>query len=136
MSRGLNNRNPGNIRISQTKYLGEVLPSQDKAFKQFTTMAYGYRAMFMLLYTYQKRHGLNTLRRIINRYAPPTENDTDSYVKAVAHEVGISPDVGIDTLSKQTMTAVVAAMSRVENGVPAVTADVVAGWELFIAPRT
>lgn len=46
MSRGLKNHNPGNIRQSATKYIGEVRPSQDKSFKQFSSMAYGYRAMF------------------------------------------------------------------------------------------
>lgn len=44
--RGLRNNNPGNIRLSSTKYQGEVQPSQDTAFKQFESMAYGYRAIF------------------------------------------------------------------------------------------
>lgn len=36
--RGLRNNNPGNIRLSSTKYQGEVQPSQDTAFKQFESM--------------------------------------------------------------------------------------------------
>ena len=47
MSRGLANCSPGNIRQSKTRYQGEVVPSRDKAFKQFQTMAWGYRAMFV-----------------------------------------------------------------------------------------
>ncbi|MBP3534297.1 MAG: hypothetical protein J6J75_08360, partial [Alistipes sp.] len=37
----------------------------------------------------------------------------------------------IDTLDGNTMTAVVAAMSEVENGVKAVPAEVRQGWLLF-----
>ena len=69
-TRGIRNCNPGNIRNSKTKYLGEVRPSRDAAFKQFETMAWGYRAMFVLLHTYS-RNGYRTLRQMIMRYAPP-----------------------------------------------------------------
>ncbi|MBX9055585.1 structural protein P5, partial [Parabacteroides merdae] len=48
-ARGLRNNNPGNIRINGDLFQGEVRPSKDKSFKQFTTMAYGYRAMFKIL---------------------------------------------------------------------------------------
>ena len=48
-SRGIRNRNPGNIRRSGGHYKGEVVPSGDSEFKQFETMAWGYRAMFVLL---------------------------------------------------------------------------------------
>ena len=49
MSRGLSNRNPGNIRQSAVRYKGEVRPSRDPAFKQFESMPWGYRAIFVLL---------------------------------------------------------------------------------------
>lgn len=132
MSRGLRNNNPGNIRQSATSYRGEVQPSQDRAFKQFESMAYGYRAMFVLLYTYQKRHALNTIRQMIGRYAPPAENHTDSYVDTVARRSGIGADTRITTTCGDVMIPIVTAMSYVENGVAAVAADVRAGWELFI----
>lgn len=131
MSRGLRNKNPGNIRISKTKYLGEVTPSTDKAFKQFSTMAWGYRAMFVLLHTYRK-NGYRTLRQMINRYAPPVENHTDNYIVSVSRWAGVFTDVDLDTLDPAEMIPVVSAMSRVENGVPAVEADVREGWRLFM----
>ena len=49
LPRGLRNNNPGNIRINDDLFQGEIRPSKDKSFKQFTTMAYGYRAMFKIL---------------------------------------------------------------------------------------
>lgn len=132
MSRGLRNNNPGNIRISSTTYLGEIVPSQDKAFKQFESMPYGYRAMFMLLYTYHKRYGLNTIRKMIYRYAPPIENHTDSYVNTVVTLSGVGADKVVNAKDVNVMIPIVAAMSRVENGVNANMEDVKKGWELFI----
>ena len=127
----MRNLNPGNVRISKTTYLGEVIPSQDKAFKQFSTMAWGYRAMFVLLHTYRK-NGYRTLRQMINRYAPPVENHTESYIASVSKWAGVFADVELDTLDPAEMIPVVSAMSRVENGVPALDADVREGWRLFM----
>ena len=132
MSRGLRNCNPGNIRQSAVRYQGEVIPSSDPAFKQFKTMVWGYRAMFMVLYTYQKKHGLNTLEQMIRRYAPPAENDTQGYIKAVCNWSGIGSEQILYTLDGHTMIPIVCAMSRVENGIAAIRSDVEAGWELFI----
>ena len=130
MSRGLKNNNPGNIRQSAVKYRGEV-PSTDPAFKQFAAVAWGYRAVFMLLYTYQVRHGLHTIREMIVRYAPPNENRTDIYVDFVSRCAGVEADGKLDTLSRTQMIPVVSAISRMENGTEAVAADVEAGWTLF-----
>ena len=132
LPRGLRNNNPGNIRLSNVTYQGEVTPSKDKAFKQFTTMAYGYRAIFVLLHTYQRRYGLDNISSMISRYAPATENHTAKYIDAVAKWSGVSPTGHITTTNGDVMIPIVAAMSRVENGVEADMADVQAGWELFI----
>ena len=130
MSRGLRNFNPGNIRISGVRYLGEVQPSQDKAFKQFETMAWGYRAMFVLLDSYHRR-GIQTIRTMINRYAPPIENHTDNYINFVATKSGVAPDEILNPQSKEVMIPIVSAMSQIENGSPAVASEVNEGWELF-----
>ena len=55
MSRGLRNNNPGNIRRSKVRYRGEVHPSQDPEFRQFSAPEWGYRAIFVLLDTYRVR---------------------------------------------------------------------------------
>ena len=52
MSRGLINCNPLNIRHNSDKFQGERLQQTDRAFKQFNTMAEGYRAGFVNLGTY------------------------------------------------------------------------------------
>lgn len=130
MSRGIDNCNPGNIRLSKVFYRGEVQPSQDAAFKQFSSMEWGYRAMFVLLDTYRVRYGLCTLREMISRYAPPEENHTALYIEAVSDVTGIDPDEPLNTRCREDMVPVVAAMSRVENGCPAIRGEVERGFDL------
>lgn len=132
MSRGLANRNPGNIRRSAVRYRGEVHPSTDPAFRQFETMEWGYRAVFVLLDTYRRRYGLRTVRGMIARWAPPSENRTEAYVAAVVRMTGIGPDEQIDTRDARTMIPLAAAISRVENGVEADREQVEGGWRLFM----
>lgn len=131
MSRGLRNCNPGNIRRSKVRYVGEKEPSTDPEFRQFVAVEWGYRAMFVLLYTYRLRYGEHTLQGLIGRWAPPSENRTDCYVRFVAERCGVAADQPLDLLDAKTMIPVAAAMSEVENGVKADRAAVERGWELF-----
>ena len=132
MSRGVRNCNPGNIRLGSFRYKGEKEKSSDSAFRQFESIEWGYRAMFVLLHTYAVKYGCYTLRQIINRYAPPTENFTEGYIRRVVYSTHISPDEAISTTDGAVMTAIVAAMSEVENGIKADMMAVWRGWELFI----
>lgn len=132
MSRGLRNNNPLNIRLSSTtRWKGEVRPSADKSFCQFESMAYGYRAAIKLLQNYSKLNRCRTLRTMISRWAPPCENDTQSYIATVRKLSGIDTDQVVDVDDRSTMCRLAAAMSQVENGKRAVMADIEEGWELL-----
>lgn len=128
--RGIANNNPGNIRRSSDVFQGEIVPSKDKDFKQFRSMAYGYRAMFKLLSTYYRAYSLKTIRQLISRWAPRNENNTAAYVSLVSSYTGIAADAPLQ-FTEEEMVKVVAAMSRVENGREAVTAEVEEGWRLY-----
>lgn len=134
LPRGLRVNNPGNIEISKggNPWLGEIIPSADSRFAQFKSMAYGYRAMFKLLDNYNKNYGLNTVASMINRWAPSEENYTTAYIDFVCDRMGISPTAQIDTEDRDTMVAMVSAMSRIEQGVEADPFDVNDGWNLFM----
>lgn len=131
MSRGLRNHNPGNIRHSTSRFRGEVSPSTDPAFKQFTEDAWGYRAIFVILNTYRRRHGLRTMGEMIRRWAPPAENATEHYILTVAHLTGLRADSEIDPSSREVMLPLAAAISQVENGTPADPIALRRGWELY-----
>lgn len=132
MSRGLANCNPGNIRRSSSRYRGEVRPSRDPDFKEFESIEWGYRAIFVTLNTYRRKYGLRTIREMISRWAPPVENHTEAYIRAVTARTGFSADAVLDTRSRQQMVPLIAAMSEVENGVKADFRAVERGWELYV----
>ena len=131
LPRGLRNNNPGNIRINSDLFQGEIRPSKDKSFKQFETMAYGYRAMFKTLSNYYKNYKLDTIRKMVSRWAPPKENRTDRYIKAVSDYAGIPADDPININNRELMIRIVAGMRKVENGKEADMSDVIAGWNLL-----
>ena len=129
MTRGYKNCNPGNIEQNNDLFQGEIRPSRDKRFKQFKNMAYGYRAMFVTLDTYRKR-GRDTIEKIITAWAPAVENHTAAYIDAVELWSGVERDKVLTDRSANDYINIVAAMSRVENGIKADMADVRAGFRL------
>ena len=132
MSRGLNNNNPGNIVLDGRQWLGEVLPSKDKRFKQFRSRAYGYRAIFVNLTNYIY-NGYNTIEKIITRWAPAFENNTASYIAHVAAMAGIPKDRVISTSDHVALIEITKAISKIENGVPAIEVEVMDGFNLWRA---
>jgi len=121
--------NPGNIRISNEKFIGEVTPSSDAQFKQFSSMAYGYRAMFKILDTYRNSYQLDTITEIISRWAPPAENDTTSYINSVSSSININPNQVLP-YDQDTTTRLVYAISYHENGITPNMAEIQDGLKL------
>lgn len=117
LPRGYRNNNPVNIRISSNKWNGKVLPNTDGAFEQFIDLVHGYRAALVLLRG--KGYisgGINTIRKIITKFAPATENYTDGYIANVSRITGIDRDTIISRNDRDALTRIVYAMSIVENG--------------------
>lgn len=115
--RGIRNFNPGNIRhVKGTRWQGMSANQNDTEFVQFTGPQWGIRAIARTLITYQDKHGLRTIRQIIGRWAPPNENNTESYIRQVATRLGVSPDARIDVYEYRTMRGLVEAIIRHENG--------------------
>lgn len=116
--RGERNNNPGNIRISSNAWIGKIPITQntDKSFEQFDTVENGIRALGKLLIGYAKNYNLTTVRGIVSRYAPPSENVTDAYIRAVADEVNVTPDSKITVTNPTTLFFLTKAIIRHENG--------------------
>lgn len=133
VSRGLRNNNPLNIRRTADLWQGLKPEQTDPEFFQFKTIAWGYRAAFVVLRTYRHRYGADTIDRIVKRWAPPGDrNDTEYYIRKVAVLTGLDRHETIDADNPREMAELVAAMSRVENGVPARMDEVYAGWKLYM----
>lgn len=101
---GLRNNNPGNLQ-----------PGGHEA--HYATMAQGLHAMAALLVSYSK-HGLNTIRKIISKYAPASAgNPTASYIRNISAALGISPDRVLDLAhNPQLLARLMGPMVNFENG--------------------
>jgi hypothetical protein len=127
-TRGYRNNNPLNIRHNADTFQGEI-KGEDKAFKTFSSMPYGYRAAFVTLATYLSR-GWNTVEKIISHWAPPSENNTGSYIANVEKWSGVPRNKVLSASDGADYILIVAAMSAVENGRNADISDVIAGLNL------
>lgn len=120
LPRGIRNNNPLNIRKGNN-WKGEKKVQVDKAFEEFESLQMGLRAGFIILRNYQRislapKMRANTIRKIINRWAPASENNTLKYIETVARRSGLNPDELIAYRDKPRMLAVVEAMCFVECG--------------------
>lgn len=115
LPRGLRNNNPLNIRKSTSVWRGLSPTQLDSAFCTFTSVEYGARAAIKLIMNYLKRPEINTLRDIINRWAPPSENNTGSYVNVVAYMSCIPADKPFKS-NKTNLVALARSMAIVECG--------------------
>lgn len=112
----MRNNNPGNIRHSASHWQGQSETQTDSAFVQFDTMAYGVRALGRLLQTYQSKYNLQTVAQIIARWAPPNENNTGAYAKAVASLFNGNIAATVHTNYEPDLTDIVQGIIEHENG--------------------
>lgn len=116
-TRGERNRNPGNLERNAILWQGRS-PDQstDSRFVVFTDAKFGIRALAKVLLKYQSEHGCNTVKKIIDRWAPPNENDTGAYVNHVAASVGVEEDQEINVTDPVILEPLVKAIIAHENG--------------------
>lgn len=72
--------------------------------------------MAVTLVTYQDRYGINTITGIINRWAPPSENDTGKYVAAVVKDTGFAADEKLDLHQYADAYKIIRAITIHEQG--------------------
>lgn len=114
-ARGVRNNNPGNIDyVEANKWQGQTGKEPEGRFARFKSPEFGIRALASLLITYQDRHNLRTVREIINRWAPPKENNTSGYVNRVCFLVGFAPNDVLNVHSYAHMAPLVKAIISVE----------------------
>ena len=141
ISRGIRNNNPLNIRRSKDQWKGMAEVQTDSAFVQFKSMEWGWRAAFYLLTrTYYHKCRLCTIRAIISRWAPESENNPKAYIDNVSRLTGIDPDEPIGTPAERPSRWMMigVAMAIQENGRPQVNGTssldyfaMLRGWELL-----
>lgn len=119
-SRGVRNNNPGNIDYNKANQwqgqLGLEVGVPKPRFARFDTPENGLRALGKLLQTYQSKHGLKTVKQIISRWAPATENDTAAYVRSVEDRTGTAPGAEVNMKDPKVLRGFTEAIVIHENG--------------------
>ena len=112
-TRGIRNNNPGNIRVSKDQWEG--MTGDDGAFVTFDSPESGVRALGKNLLSYGRR-GYDSIEKIINRWAPPNENDTQAYIDSVVAATGIPATQSLDLSDPDTLSSLAQAISFHETG--------------------
>jgi len=119
--------NPLNVRASSDKWKGSIGQS-DNGYVIFSTPMDGIRAAATVIKNYGSKYGINTVRDIVSRYAPASENPTDDYIANVCKGTGYQPDEALDTKNPEVLKRLVTAMMKQEIGdVPYSERTIIAG---------
>lgn len=117
MTRGERNNNPGNVDRTTDRWQGMCEDqSGDSRFVVFETPEFGIRALGKVLLSYQRKYKIRSVRGIINRWAPPTENNTESYIEAVSAKLGVDSREVINLEDPHILRDMVVAIIHHENG--------------------
>ena len=96
-------------------------------------MKWGCRAAFVILRNYIQRHKLNTVAKVVNRWAPSNENNTQAYIGSVVKYSLIKVNEPLDFNNKCQMINLFRGMCIVENGQEVPIEDVIEGYNLAAA---
>lgn len=111
---GIRSNNPGNLRNTNINWQGKVADNKT-GYEIFKDEVSGLRALAKDLIN-KNKNGFNTITRVINRYAPESDNNnTKGYIQRVSDYLGIGANDVLnltDPLLKDFMTAII----MVENG--------------------
>lgn len=114
---GIRNSNPTNlVHVPANKWQGLAEPPSDGRFCVFTDMPSGIRAAALNLVAYQDKHDLRTIRGVISRWAPHSENDVEAYVRTVCTISGFGENEPLDLQTYEHMQPVMRGMIRQECG--------------------
>ena len=87
----------------------------DEKFVEFESPEYGIRAIAKILQTYSNKYKLDNIKKIINRYAPPKENDTKTYIKNMSEFTGFKPTEKLNLEDSETLSKLIKGIIRQEN---------------------
>jgi tetrahydrodipicolinate N-succinyltransferase len=97
--------------------------SPDDRFVVFSRPKWGIRAIARILITYQDKRqakdgsAIDSVTEVIERWAPPHENNTTGYAKFVAENINMAvDDESLDVYNYQTMKGLVKSIITMENG--------------------
>lgn len=112
-SRAERNNNPGNLEFRGQR--GAVPEPGSGRFAKFESAAEGVSALVGQLRRYGAQ-GRDSISKIIAKYAPANENDTQAYIAALSKRMGVGADQTLNLNDPNTLSGLVKGISRHESG--------------------
>lgn len=120
--RSVRDSNPGNLDAGE-HWQGlmprdQMTPEQaaETRFAVFASPKWGFRAMAVVLRNYASLYGIDTVQAMIERWAPPSENDTQAYIAHECQQMGVLPGDHIDLHDPKTLCAAIKGIAIHEAG--------------------
>lgn len=116
---GLRNNNPGNLR-----QWGDT-PRDAKGYAVFPSIEAGLTATVKNLIAQQQVHGLNSIRGIVSRWAPPSENNTPAYISDVTKKTGFAADQRLNLQDPAVVAPLISAIVKHEGNGSGVSEEMI-----------
>jgi hypothetical protein len=122
--RGIRNNNPGNLN-----YVGQAGATKEAGpngrFAVFRSAQEGLQELADQLRRYGQR-GINSVRSIISKFAPASENNTQAYINSVSGGLGVGADAALNLSDPRVLQSLMGAIIKVENGKNPYSAEMIA----------
>lgn len=119
--RPVRNNNPGDLETGD--HWQGLMPQDElteaqkhERFAVFESPEWGFRALVILLKNYKILYGIDTVQKVVDRFAPPTENNTSAYATFVAGKLGVDRQAKINTTIPKVMFGLAKAITQYETG--------------------
>jgi len=99
--------NPGNLRFAN-----QPGATNNNGFAEFKSNLLGFRALVIQVEAYQKKN--HTIKTFLERYAPPSENDTKHLIREMCNRLGATADTYIFAIDTITLAQDI---TRQEHGI-------------------
>lgn len=110
------NKNPFNVkRLGKgEKWAGQIgVDRQGHAI--FSSWEYGIRAAALTLRSYSHRYNIDTVEKLVDRFAQSQGKDRDTYISYIRRRLGVSQNEKIDLITR--LPSLLRIMARYESGV-------------------
>jgi len=112
--RNWRNNNPGNIiKGAWAQSKGAI--GDDGRFAVFPTLEMGQQAKHDLLFAPGSKYAKLSIAAAMNRYAPPSENNTQAYIQKIVQATGADPETPLSQLSSTQRDAFLKTINSVEG---------------------
>ncbi|HEY9059373.1 MAG TPA: hypothetical protein VIO64_02540 [Pseudobacteroides sp.] len=122
-SRSWRNNNPGNLKYGSFASSNGAIGT-DGQFAIFPNYDTGYNAKKTLITTTYRDY---TIEAMMNKYAPPSENDTAAYIRYIVSKTGMPASTYIRDMNSSQLNSLLDAMKQYEGFVVGSTTTFVEG---------